>query len=438
MKSVAISAPELSPGHNLDFLLKHSNKRPLKACMLAYTFYESDGRVMRYAEALAQKGFDVEAIVLRRDLQSVEEVMNGVRVLRIQTRQKNERGKYNYLSRVLKFFFRSMIEITRRHMRDPYDIIHVHSVPDFEVFAAFIPKLKGARIILDIHDIVPEFYSAKFKVSPKAPVFKALKVVEKLSASFADHVVVSNHIWHGRLLDRSIAEDKCTVILNYPDSSIFYRRSNHSDHGKVIMIYPGTLNWHQGLDIAIKAFDKIKEKVPEAEFHIYGDGPSKPALVNLVEDLGLEMRVLLNGTRPLDKMAEIMSKADLGVVPKRNDTFGGEAFSTKILEFMSLGVPLIVSRTKIDSYYFNDSVVKFFKPEDETDLAEKMVALIKDRQERERLVANASRFVEDYTWENKQHLYLDLVNRLVHGKSSEKNREESNHDSTVNPGTRCD
>jgi glycosyltransferase involved in cell wall biosynthesis len=203
------------------------------------------------------------------------------------------------------------------------------------------------------------------------------------------------------------------------------------------MIYPGTLNWHQGLDIAIKAFDKIKEKVPEAEFHIYGDGPSKPALVNLVEDLGLEMRVLLNGTRPLDKMAEIMSKADLGVVPKRNDTFGGEAFSTKILEFMSLGVPLIVSRTKIDSYYFNDSVVKFFKPEDETDLAEKMVALIKDRQERERLVANASRFVEDYTWENKQHLYLDLVNRLVHGKSSEKNREESNHDSTVNPGTRC-
>ncbi len=47
-----------------------------------------------------------------------------------------------------------------------------------------------------------------------------------------------------------------------------------------------------------------------------------------------------------------MSKADLGIVPKRAAGFGDEAFSTKILEFMALGVPVIASETQIDRYYF--------------------------------------------------------------------------------------
>ena len=51
---------------------------------------------------------------------------------------------------------------------------------------------------------------------------------------------------------------------------------------------------------------------------------------------------------PIDQIAEVMANADLGIIPKKNDPFGGEAFSTKTLEFMSLGIPIILSRTKID------------------------------------------------------------------------------------------
>ena len=51
-----------------------------------------------------------------------------------------------------------MAFLTQEQFRDGYDLIHVHSVPDFEVFAAAYPKLTGTKIILDIHDIVPEFY----------------------------------------------------------------------------------------------------------------------------------------------------------------------------------------------------------------------------------------------------------------------------------------
>jgi glycosyltransferase involved in cell wall biosynthesis len=108
-----------------------------------------------------------------------------------------------------------------------------------------------------------------------------------------------------------------------------------------------------------------------------------------------------------------MANADLGVVPKRNDPFGGEAFSTKILEFMSLGVPVVVSATNIDKYYFNDAVVKFFKPDDENDLARSMLNLINDDDLRNRLAYNASKFVDDFSWSKKEHEYIDLVDSLI-------------------------
>jgi glycosyltransferase involved in cell wall biosynthesis len=177
-------------------------------------------------------------------------------------------------------------------------------------------------------------------------------------------------------------------------------------------MYPGTLNWHQGLDIGIKAFDRIKDKVPEAEFHIYGDRPTKAALIRLVKDLRLDGRVLILGMQPIHKIAEIMSGADLGIVPKRNDPFGGEAFSTKTLEFMSLGVPIIVSKTKIDAYYFNDSVVRFFEPDNEVDLADSMLMLLKDSEKRAELARQAESFVKQFMWDTRKVEYLKLVDSL--------------------------
>jgi glycosyltransferase involved in cell wall biosynthesis len=286
-------------------------------------------------------------------------------------------------------------------------------VPDFEVFATIFAKLKGTKIILDIHDIVPEFYASKFNESKNSILFNALALLERLSIKFSDHVIISNHLWEKTLLARSVEENKCTVIMNYPDEAIFYKRPRERNDDKFIMIYPGTLGWHQGLDVAIAAFAKIKDQMPEAEFHIYGRGPEKKNLEHLITELGLEHRVFIKDTIPIDEIANVMANADLGIIPKRNDPFGGEAFSTKILEFMSLGVPVIVSETKIDKFYFNDSVLKFFNPDDSNDLAQCMLLLRKDKALSDRLTENARGFVENYSWDKRKNEYLDLVDSLV-------------------------
>lgn len=384
--------------------------------MLAYTFYETDSRVIRYAEALAQRGDHVDVIALRKDGQPSDEILNGMHLFRIQERIIDEKGKFDYLFRLIKFFIKSAIFITQKNRGEPYDIIHVHSVPDFEVFAATLPKLTGSKVILDIHDLVPEFYASKFKKNKQSFIYKTLLIIERVSCRFADHVIAANHIWEKTLTGRSVRKEHCTTILNYPKTSVFHKSDIGKENGKFIFLYPGSLSHHQGLDVAIKAFSLIKNDFPEAEFHIYGEGPSEPALKQLASRLGVSERILFKREVPLERIASIIANADIGVVPKRNDGFGGEAFSTKILEFMISGVPVILSATRIDRYYFNDAIVKFFNPDDEKDLATCMLTLTRDKALRDRLSENALRFVENYTWEKRKCEYLDLVDSLLKQK----------------------
>ncbi len=151
--------------------------------MVAYTFYEADNRVRRYAETLAKRGDEVDAIALRRDGQPAFEVIRGVRVYRVQKRAIDERGPFSYLRKLLLFFLRSAWMLAVHNLQAPYDLIHVHSVPDFEVFATIVPRLMGAKVILDIHDIVPEFYVSKFKVSERSLAFRLLVLMERLSSA---------------------------------------------------------------------------------------------------------------------------------------------------------------------------------------------------------------------------------------------------------------
>ncbi len=394
--------------------LKEAKHKVMRACMVAYTFYEADNRVRRYAETLAKRGDKVDAIALRREGQPAFEVIRGVRVYRVQKRVIDERGPFGYLRKLLLFFLRSAWMLALQHLKAPYDIIHVHSVPDFEVFATIVPRLLGAKVILDIHDIVPEFYASKFKVSENSLAFRLLVLMEKLSIAYSNHVIISNHLWHAKITKRSVRPEKCTAIINYPDPSIFSRRPRPLPaNGDFVMCYPGTLNWHQGLDLAIDAVALLRDKAPHLKFLIIGDGPDREKIRTTVQRERLEERVTLKGFIPLEQVADIMATIDLGVVPKRKDSFGNEAFSTKIMEFMAMGVPVVASRTRIDEYYFNERLLQFFESESAEDLAAKILELIEDPAKCGTLRTHATEFIQKNNWDVKKNEYLDLVDRLV-------------------------
>ena len=391
-----------------------TNVRPKRLAMISHSVYTSDNRVRRYAECLAARGDRVDVFALRQDRDaSNRETIEGVRIFRIQDRAaKGERSKLAYLWPLLRFLAVSSTQLSRRHLQQPYDIVHVHNIPDFLVFAAWYPKLTGVPVILDIHDIVPEFFASKFRVPSTGITRKALMWMERASAAFADRVIIANHLWLDKYAQRTGLNGRCAVFINHVDAKLFRCIPRLGQNGRQIVLYPGGLQWHQGLDIALHAFEHVARNLPTVEFHIYGDGSAKESLVRLTGELGLNDRVRFFEPRTVREIATIMANADLGVVPKRADSFGDEAYSTKIMEFMAVGVPVIVSSTKVDRYYFNDSVVRFFEPGNADALAREMLLLLRDVESRKRLAAQASKYAAAHCWETRKADYLALVDSL--------------------------
>ncbi len=386
----------------------------MKICMLVYAFYESDTRVQQYANALVERGDEVDVIALRRENQAPYERIRNVNVYRVQVRTVNEQGRFAYFYRIARFMAVAAKFLAKRSRSQKYDLIHIHSVPDFLVFAALGPKLAKTPLVLDIHDLLPELYASKFGLRPNSSLFRLLVRVEKWSIKCADHVIIANHIWHARLLSRSVEDEKCTTIRNYPDPNIFFPREKRRRDDKLLIIYPGTLNRHQGVDVAIRAIARVIPIRPEIEFHIYGEGSAKPELMNLVTELGLSSHVKFHDFLPTPEIAPIMAESDLAVEPKRGSSaFGNEAASTKILEFMAMRVPVIASDTRVHRYYYDNTIVKFFKSDNDAELADCILSFANDVMTTRELVAKAEQHVLENSWNTRKYDYLQLVDCLA-------------------------
>jgi glycosyltransferase involved in cell wall biosynthesis len=385
-----------------------------RICMITHSFYQSDNRVIRYAESLAARGDTVEVIALRaRPNQPKKEVAHGVSVVHLQDRfSKDESGPSEHLFRTLRFLFSASTWVTRQQTRRPYDLLHIHNIPDFLVFAAWYPRLRGAKLILDIHDIVPEFFASKYGQKRRLVAIWALKLMERWSAKFAHHLIIANDLWLEKYASRTRSNGKCSVFINNVNRGVFQPGLRTHGGGGPVLIFPGGLQWHQGVDIAIRAMPRVLAALPEAQFHVYGDGNMRTQWLALVADLGLEKCVRFFPALSLREIAVRMANADLGIVPKRADSFGNEAYSTKIMEFMALRVPVVVSDTKVDRYYFDDSLVRFFPSGNAEALAEAVIEVLQNRHETTQRVARAAAYAEAQSWEHRRQDYFKLVDDL--------------------------
>jgi glycosyltransferase involved in cell wall biosynthesis len=142
-------------------------------------------------------------------------------------------------------------------------------------------------------------------------------------------------------------------------------------------------------------------------------------MMNLSKELALDDCVHFNGAVPFFELPEILKRADIGIVPTKASVFSDEALSMKSLEYMTLGIPIVISKTTAHKYYYDDTMVVFFTPEDENDLARAIISLYqKSGAERDGLIDGAMKFLDEQNWSHARETYYKIVDSLVdRGKS---------------------
>jgi glycosyltransferase involved in cell wall biosynthesis len=379
-------------------------------CFIVQNYYDIDPRVRRKAEAAHSAGFLVDVIALRpHNRKERGYSLNGINVLTVGINKKRA-STSRYILEYIWFFIYAFFTVSVLMVKKRYQVIDVNTLPDFLVFSALIPKIFGAKIILDMHEVMPEFYISKFDIDQNHWMIRLIRFQELLSMKFADEVIVINEPIQELLQARGLDPSKTTVILNSVDENLFLpKQENHSPKDSFIMMYHGTLTPIYGLDIALRGYATVFSQMPKSEFWIIGEGPDLESLRDLVRQKSIEQRVNFIGSVPQQEIPDWLMKCDLGVLATRQDVFLDLSFSNKLPEYIVMKKPVVISRLKTICHYFSEEALAFFDPQNENQLGQKMLELYQNPGMREELANRALLEYKPINWSFMRDRYLTLI-----------------------------
>ncbi len=388
-------------------------------CILVQNIYDIDSRVRRKAEALVAAGYSVDVLALAAAHGKKSYALDGVNIYTVSLGKKRGsllRYAYEYAAFLVWAFVRVFVLMRRRR----YAVIDVNTLPDFLIFAAMPARWMGAKLVLDMHEITPEFYMSKYGITEDSLLVQVLKYLERISFNFADYVVTISEPIQDLLIGRGLDASKSIVIMNSADEARFESSSpaaafDGPSH-PFVMVYHGTLTRIYGLDIAIEAFNMVHGEMPGAELWILGSGPEQGALAGLARERGLTSKVKLVGQVSSADIPAWLNKCDVGVLPIRCDVFLDFAFPNKLPEFIIMGMPVLMSRLRTIRHYFSEGALSYFEPNNPADLAKQMVRLYQDRELRARLAMRAKQEYAPIRWDVMKQRYLGLVGDLTEVK----------------------
>jgi len=379
--------------------------------MIAYSDYNQDARIQSYIRILKKDGHCVDLLALKDASGKTVEHFEGHSLYRLSGKYRGA-NPFLYVYSYLKFFLLAFLSLNQLDLRKKYTAVHVHNMPNFLVFAAVLQRLRGKRVVLDNHDLMVPLYEAKFNKSAKTLAVGMLRLEQKWSAAFSSAMICADHLQKEYLIrEFGIPDDKITVVLNLPHEDIFRRVSVPKEDGVFKLVYHGTIAHRLGIDLMIEAMNRIRGQIP-AKLHIYGVGDSLGEVIALRDKYGLEKEVFIAGKAvPTEDLSEIICGMDAGLIAnRRTDSTDRFMFPVKLLEYVYLGLPVVVPRLEIIRRYFEENMLLFYEPEDVEEMVQKILELYKDSCLRRAIVDRSYRFFEQHNLEGKTRDYLSVLN----------------------------
>lgn len=391
--------------------MRGRSRRPA-VCLLGFQSYPQQPQLRRDAATLVDHGYDVTVIGRQREGQPRRESLPGIEIYRIPV--DRQRGHWaRYVWQYASFLALAFLLVTVLHIRKRFQVVEVLNMPDVLVFAALVPRLLGAKVILYILDNMPEIMTASRGMPARHPVVLLLGLQEQISARLAHRVIVTQDMAWGAVESRGTPGDKITVVLNCPEETIFPNEPpppRPRRAGRFDIVTHGTILERWGNQVLIEAMPLIAREIPEVHAHIIGQGEYQARLEQLATEQGITDRVTFHGWIPIEELPRHIKQADVGYV----GVLFGMALSNKLLEYAALGLPMVVSRWPSHEHYFPEDSVAYFRSGSAEDLTRSVLEIYRHpEQARQRAERAAERYRDQFSWPRQREVYLRLYDELT-------------------------
>jgi glycosyltransferase involved in cell wall biosynthesis len=382
--------------------------------MVVHAYFPHDPRVAREVRAAQASGWEVDVLAIRRPGDPNVETVDGVRVRRLPITHSRGRGFGRLVVEYLGFTLAAVWVLGARSAFRRYAVVQVHNPPDFLVAAALVPKAFGARIVFDVHDLAPDMLDMRFHGRRWAASAEAImRFVERLATRIADAVITVHEPYKAELTRRGVRPDDIVVVMNTVDEAVLPTEpAKPTDTFRIV--YHGTVSPHYGVDLVVEATALLASHEPDIRLEIYGDGDAVDDVRALAERRGISDRVHVTGERLTQR--DVLSRvagASVGVVPNHPTRLNRFALSSKLFEYVVLGIPAVSADLPTIKAHFEADEVKYFQAGSAESLAEALIDVAQNPEAAAaRVVAARRRYDEHYGWTVNSQRYVATLARL--------------------------
>jgi len=378
--------------------------------------FPQDTRVTNEARLLADAGYNIAVIALRKPGQPGRETLNGVKVYRLPTLELFKKtpsanvGRIDLVLVKLKSFLGYVIEYcyftaacfvvsSYVFVRQGFDVMHAHNPPDTLFLAALPFKLLGKKFVFDQHDLSPELYRSRYSAAEGFYTW-FLRIFEWCSLKLADIAIATNESYKQIQIERANKNPQhIFVVRNGPNQMRMTPTAPSArlkGMNKSILCYIGSLNPQDGVDYLLRSLHHLLHVLKRSDFHcvIMGTGDSLQDLRDLAGRLELNGCVELTGFVSDEDLQANLAAADICVDPDPSSPLNDVSTWIKIMEYMASAKPIVTFDLKETRFSARDAAI-YVKPNNETQFAEGIAHLMDQPKLQKEMGVYGRRRVED-------------------------------------------
>jgi glycosyltransferase involved in cell wall biosynthesis len=245
----------------------------------------------------------------------------------------------------------------RRALGTPYDAVHSHE--EGGLIGVVLSAMLGVPHLYDMHSSLPQQLS-NFDFSSSRPLVWGMRQVERLLVRRSRVVIVICQ----QLVDvvRSIDPLVPTVLIeNAPGSgdppaagtSAAVRATWGIEAHAPVVLYTGTFEAYQGLDLLFAAAARVRERRPDVRFLVVGGQPDQvDAARAQARTAGAGEVVIFTGQRPSEEIPAFLDAATALASPRSR----GTNTPLKIYQYLRAGRPIVATRLLTHTQVLDDAV----------------------------------------------------------------------------------
>jgi glycosyltransferase involved in cell wall biosynthesis len=388
--------------------------RKPRLCMVLHGPYPlGEVRVSREVRAAVAAGFAVDVVATRQPGEPRSELVEGARVIRLPVAHRYGGGILRVVGEYASFTVLALARVALLSARERYDVVQIHNPPDFLMVAALVPKLLGAKVILDVHDLAPDMFWMRFGERRGADAAeRVLRLVEARAAAFADAVITVHQPYRRELIARGVPANKVTIVMNSLDENVLPPRVEQapaSDGFRVV--YHGTVTPTYGVELLVEAVAQATSAVPDMRLEIIGEGDALHGTTRRAKELGIGERVAITPRfLPQTEVLARVQNASVGVIPNLPSRLNRYALSTKLFEYVALGIPVVSAGLPTIREHFSEDEILYFTPGDADSLARALTSIAENPDDARARADAARRRYEEYRWPTNAARYSRVLN----------------------------